>query len=180
MGTPRTSLRALVARDWESFRALRLRALADSPDAFGSTLGEASSRAEPDWQALVAALTTAPSRVLWVAEDESRAVGLVYARLEDDRPEVSLAGMWVDPAARRLGTGRALLDAVVSWARERGARCIVLQVTEGNAPAERLYASAGFAATDEAGELRAGSPLRVRTMRLALLAPLVSPTTGPE
>jgi ribosomal protein S18 acetylase RimI-like enzyme len=163
------SLRVLEPGDWGLFRDLRLRALADSPDAFGPTLGEESSRAESDWRDLVAALTTTPSRVLFAAEHGSRSVGLAYGRLEEGRPEVAhLGAMWVDPAARRLGTGRALVAAVIAWARARGVRCVELQVTEANALAERLYASAGFVATGEARELRAGSPLRVRTLRLAL------------
>ena len=56
----------------------------------------------------------------------------------------------------------------VDFARGHGAQTLLLQVTDGNAAARRLYERAGFAATDELSPLRDGSPLRVRTFRLEL------------
>lgn len=43
-------LRVISPQDWAVFRALRLRALADSPLAFGVTLAEATANAEPMWR----------------------------------------------------------------------------------------------------------------------------------
>jgi GNAT superfamily N-acetyltransferase len=114
----------------------------------------------------------APAHVLFVAERSGRALGLVYGRLEHERPEVAyLEAMWVDPSARGRGVGRALVAAVIAWARARSARRIELQVTEGNTNAEYLYGRAGFAPTQETQPLRPGSPLRVRTLRKELTPP---------
>jgi ribosomal protein S18 acetylase RimI-like enzyme len=55
--------------------------------------------------------------------------------------------MWVAPEARGSGAGRVLVDAVIAWAGERGARRLVTSVTEGNDGALRLYERAGFADT---------------------------------
>jgi GNAT superfamily N-acetyltransferase len=76
--------------------------------------------------------------------------------------------MWVDPAARRSGVGRALVEAIVAWARSAGARTLVLQVTEGNEPALALYRRAGFVPTEDLSPLRVGSALQVRTLRRVL------------
>ncbi|MDN5768889.1 MAG: hypothetical protein L0H96_22325 [Humibacillus sp.] len=43
-------LRVISPEDWAVFRALRLRALADSPNAFGVTLAEATANAELIWR----------------------------------------------------------------------------------------------------------------------------------
>ena len=54
-------------------------------------------------------------------------------------------GMATVPAARRTGAARAVLGALAAWAAERGAVGLYLQVEGDNAPALRLYESAGFA-----------------------------------
>lgn len=53
--------------------------------------------------------------------------------------------MYVEPPARRLGVGAALLDAVITHAIELpGLRHMRLSVLAGNTAARRLYRSRGF------------------------------------
>jgi [ribosomal protein S18]-alanine N-acetyltransferase len=47
--------------------------------------------------------------------------------------------------AQRQGVATSLLDAAITWSRERGAREVTLEVAETNAPAIALYSAAGFA-----------------------------------
>ena len=70
-----------------------------------------------------------------------------------------LYAMWVAPDARGAGVGRALVDAVVAWARARGCDRLVLSVTETNEGARRFYEACGFADTGERQPLREGSAL---------------------
>ena len=51
----------------------------------------------------------------------------------------------MDEGARGAGVGRALLTAAVGRARAQGALRVTLRVLGHNAPARRLYESAGFA-----------------------------------
>lgn len=55
-----------------------------------------------------------------------------------------LAGMAIVPEARRSGVGRALMDQLLTEARARGERAMVLEVIEQNAPAVQLYEACGF------------------------------------
>lgn len=55
-----------------------------------------------------------------------------------------LAGMAVVPEARRKGAGRALMAQLLTEARERGERTMVLEVIEQNEPAVKLYEGCGF------------------------------------
>jgi membrane-associated phospholipid phosphatase/ribosomal protein S18 acetylase RimI-like enzyme len=170
---PATSAGATVrpfrADEWRTFRDLRLRALADAPDAFARTLADEEGRSDREWAELLGASTSSPQQCSVVAELGGRAVGLAYGRIDDAQPEVAhLYAMWVDPAVRRAGVGLALVRAIAGWARSGGARNVLLDVSEGNAPAAALYARAGFVATSERSPLRAGSTLFVRTLRLAL------------
>jgi ribosomal protein S18 acetylase RimI-like enzyme len=50
----------------------------------------------------------------------------------------------VRESARRSGLGRALVDAAIERARERGCRRIELDVNEDNVAARALYEARGF------------------------------------
>ena len=56
-----------------------------------------------------------------------------------------LEDVFVREAARGTGLGRALVEAAIERARERGCRRIELDVDEANGPALALYHSLGFA-----------------------------------
>jgi ribosomal protein S18 acetylase RimI-like enzyme len=73
-----------------------------------------------------------------------------YVRLGPTTPLAASAhvlmvtGISVDPERRRLGVGRALIDAAAAEASARGARRLTLRVLGSNTGARRLYESAGF------------------------------------
>jgi GNAT superfamily N-acetyltransferase len=126
-------------------RGLRLAALRDAPMAFGSTAEREEAFEAGEWERRAAEGAEGEGQATFVAEPDA---GLAIGRLDDDDPAVAgLYAMWVAPHARGTGTGRALVDAVVAWAAERGARAVRTSVTEGNAAAAALYAAAGFADT---------------------------------
>ncbi len=68
--------------------------------------------------------------------------GCVLARVAADEAEILTLA--VLPEARRHGLGRALLAAAMAEAAARGALSMVLEVGARNAPAQALYAGAGF------------------------------------
>jgi len=53
-------------------------------------------------------------------------------------------GLYVDPAHRGAGLGRALLDFGAGWFRDRGCRHMATDADIGNEPAQRLYEYLGF------------------------------------
>jgi GNAT superfamily N-acetyltransferase len=55
-----------------------------------------------------------------------------------------LEDLYVQERARRSGLGRALVEAALHRARERGCRRIELDVNEDNAAARALYEACGF------------------------------------
>lgn len=55
-----------------------------------------------------------------------------------------LEDLYVEPPARRVGLGRALLSAAIERARERDCRRIELDAAETNDAALALYRGAGF------------------------------------
>jgi ribosomal protein S18 acetylase RimI-like enzyme len=94
-----------------------------------------------------------PDAVVLVAERGGEIIGYAYAGVEGfdwmmlRGPAGAIYDILVDPAQRGRGVGRMLLDAVLAALRERGVPRVVLSTAEGNDPAQRLFASAGFRRT---------------------------------
>ena len=59
------------------------------------------------------------------------------------RPKLVLKELYVVEAARNMGTGKALMEAVISHARSIGAAEIIWTVMSGNTAAEGFYRSLG-------------------------------------
>ncbi len=126
--------RVLSVDDWQHWRALRLAALADAPEAFGSGLADWADADDDRWRAR---LRDVPLNV--VADLHGEPVGQVSALIADDSGSVELISMWVAPRARGTGVGDALIGAVAGWANDVGATRVALNVKEANRAARRLY-----------------------------------------
>ncbi len=139
-------VRETVMADWQAWRDIRLQALRDAPDAFGSTYAEQNRRGENHWRQRVAGsgLFLAWIPEVSVAEPAGMAGGYQAAP-----GTVELISMFVRPQARGRGVGEALIDAVTGWARERDATSVHLWVTDINKHARRLYERCGFSVTAE-------------------------------
>lgn len=77
---------------------------------------------------------------------EEPAAGFYLARNGYEEEELLLLA--VDPAYRRLGLGRKLLDRFAAAARANGAQQLLLEMRRGN-PAEALYRGFGFSQIGE-------------------------------
>ena len=162
-------VRELERHEWALFRELRLRALAESPDAFARRLADEQAQPDAHWLRLTESVTTPGGQVMLVAEEEGRARGLVFGLFDKERPKTGhVAGMWVAPGARGKGVGQSLLDGVIGWARARELTRLELWVTEGNGPATRLYERAGFADTGRREALASNPTLQTNHMALTL------------
>jgi hypothetical protein len=96
-------------KDWAAFREIRLRSLLDSPEAFGSTYGEESGRAERAWRDWAAGRWRGGAAAVFVGRDVDRAiVGTATGAAYDVEPGVShVYAMWVAPDSTRSSGGPA-------------------------------------------------------------------------
>lgn len=87
----------------------------------------------------------------WLAETSKEVVGAVSVRIRETSPrEYDFAGreayvhnLYVDPALRQRGIGRALMQALLDWCKANGYSRIALRATEMARP---LYEKLGFVA----------------------------------
>lgn len=132
---------------WAAYREVRLAALTESPEAFGSTVERELGFPEQLWRDRLGANVTL---LAWL---DSRPVGTVTV-LDTELSQTHgftgafhLVAMWVDPAARRLGVGAQLVSAALDAAKAGGAPALLLWVVETNDRARSLYERLGFRAT---------------------------------
>jgi ribosomal-protein-alanine N-acetyltransferase len=126
----RFALRPIGALDLD--RAARLHR-----DAF-APLGE-----RPWTRQDMAELLASPSAGGLLLQVDGEDAGVALWRTTVDEAELLTIAVRADH--RRRGVGRALLDAIIERARQRGARTLFLEVGVDNPPARSLYAQAGFA-----------------------------------
>jgi ribosomal protein S18 acetylase RimI-like enzyme len=146
-------IREVSTGDWETMRDVRLAALREAPQAFGSTYTREAAFTREQWIARIASLSV--TYLAYLAEDaghdttghDTAPAGIAGVYEADGTAD--LVSMWVSPSARGRKAGEALVIACADWARARGHAEIFLWVTESNAAARRLYERCGFIPTGE-------------------------------
>ncbi|HZT20933.1 MAG TPA: GNAT family N-acetyltransferase [Dongiaceae bacterium] len=136
------AVRRLLPGEAEAYRAIRLEALATNPEAFGSTWEEQAA------QPLDRFAETLAKAAIFGAFLDGDLVGMAGFFIEEGarkRHKGVLRGMYVRPAARGADLGRALLRAVLGYARAHVEQVQLLVVSDNEA-ARRLYESEGFSA----------------------------------
>lgn len=128
--------------DWQRVQRLRLAALRDTPDAFGSTFEDESQRS-PEWW--IDRLQSSGSVTFMAVEpcDSGMAVLGPY----NAPPDRGVFAVWVASEQRGRGVGDALLSSVIAHARSLGVGRLVLDVGRHNLPARGLYLRHGFSPT---------------------------------
>ena len=129
---------------------MRLRALLDSPGAFGSTYERELAFTQQFWRERVGD----PETVSVLAWQDDEPVG-TGGGFQDLPGHLHVVAMWVAPHARGHGVAHLVLDALSSWAEGRGL-LLHLDVENANEPARRLYEAYGFRATGTTSPLREG------------------------
>lgn len=134
-------IRQLVADDAEVFRAIRLEALLDSPEAFGGDHGEESAR---PLEAFTVQLTDSAVFGAFQHGDLCGVAGLFWSESVKRRHIGNLYTVYVTPKARGTGCALPLIEAAVEHAHRLGKNQVLLGVATQNAPALALYRKAGF------------------------------------
>jgi ribosomal protein S18 acetylase RimI-like enzyme len=163
------TVRRLRADEALAWRDVRLRALADSPDAFETTYADSARLGEEAWLERTGSLAEGRQSVMFVADEGGALVGAAGAFVDDHAGGLAhLISMWVAPEERGRGLGEALATAVVDWARERGCPAIRLFVVRGNGGATALYERCGFRSTGVLVPMPRRPTLLEEEMRLRL------------
>ena len=131
---------------WAELRTLRLRALAEDPQAFGQTYDVACTFPETFWRGR---LRNAAKGVSWLicARMGGRLVGMVGAFQTDEdlcHGRATVVGTYVEPEVRRQGIAQRLLAALLERLAAAGVAVARLAVNPEQGAAVKAYLGAGF------------------------------------
>lgn len=134
----------LGRENWAQFKALRLRAIESAPFALWPTYQEENTLTAEQVQARI---EPGPYQIVFGAFDGGKLVGIAGLRrekLEQLSHRATVWGVAVDPARRKEGIGKKLLQRLITHARDEGLLQIQLGVAVENPGAQALYRSLGF------------------------------------
>lgn len=163
------TVRRICPDDASLLREIRLRALSDSPGAFGSTYARELAFNAAEWESRARLRSTSTDDATFLAFDGPQCRGIIGCFIESSEPTMAtVVSMWVAPEARRNGIGDCLVRAAEEWARQRGLTHLFLNVVENNAPAMAFYQKCGFVFTGETDQY----PNNPNLKELFMLKPL--------
>jgi ribosomal protein S18 acetylase RimI-like enzyme len=166
--------------DLDAYFQLRLRGLAEHPEAFGQSHAEALAKGAAQHEAMLEGKAAAEGNFILGASLPANGplvgtIAMVRSSGERKQHKASVVGMYVVPEASGQGVGRALLEALLARAaRIDGVRQLELIVTSTNVAARGLYESLGFVAYGrEIDALRVGSEYHDADLMVCFIAPRV-------
>jgi RimJ/RimL family protein N-acetyltransferase len=133
-------IRRLETADAALYREIRLEALKQNPEAFGTTF-ESEKDKPPSW--FEAAVSQRDIFGAFVQGTLAGIAGYMAQNNPKQAHKAELWGMYVRTVARNSGLGKRLVEAVLDHARER-VEALQLTVVSENKAARRLYGSLGF------------------------------------
>lgn len=162
---PLISCRRATANDVELFKKIRLRALLESPNAFGSTYEDAVKRSDASWREQLLSTVQGSLRNTQLAFAADDCIGLAALYREPDADCGALLMMWIDANFRGSPAASLLVNRLLAWAEAAGFSTVVLDVNVTNRRAIAFYRKLGFSSIGEEMDM---DPSRgLRSIRMA-------------
>jgi ribosomal protein S18 acetylase RimI-like enzyme len=133
----------LTPADWKKFKNIRLEALKNESQSFGTTYEEGLKKTVEEWKEPLGKSTS----YIFGAEENNELFGLAAAYQENGKKCSHVAYIWgvyVRKSHRRKGIGKKLMVAIIKELKSKKVVKANLNVTIGKISALKLYQSLGF------------------------------------
>lgn len=135
-------IKQFTADDWQTYKAIRLEALARHEDVYGGSFTGESAWSDSQWQHML----DSPKNAFFGLYDGKKLIGstVVFTHRDLDKTAL-LAGSYIREEYRGKGLSRLLYAARIQWAIEGGAfNRIIVAHKEGNEASRRANQAFGF------------------------------------
>jgi len=139
-------IRSIEMSDLAAFKALRLEALKNHPEAFGTDYHESLGEPDSNWIERVRDSVNSDTNCLFLADAEDELAGMLgvfRSRGAKNRHAGTVWGVYVRPAYRGQKLVDRMMHEALEWCTQRGIRIVRLSATNSTA-AVRCYLRCGF------------------------------------
>jgi ribosomal protein S18 acetylase RimI-like enzyme len=145
----------LLPEQWWRYREIRLEALREEPQAFGSTYAEMARRPAAFWQGRLEDAGQGKNSALLFAQAGERLIGMIGAFYDETQETAEIVSVYVSKMERGKGVGKALMEGILCEIGNKAElRKAVLGVNQEQTAAVELYRRFGFEVTGEKEELQ--------------------------
>jgi len=140
-------IRPAREQDAEAYRDLRLEALRNHPEAFGSDFEQQAAFSLAYWQERLRANIDNPRGIIQFAVSDQALIGMAGLYRNESPKEChagTIWGVYVRPHWRGQGIAQSLVDACMAWGKSQGVWLGKLAVVTTNIAAIRCYLDCGF------------------------------------
>lgn len=134
----------LTPGDWEKFKEIRLDALKNGSEAFGSSFEEKVGKSDEEWRKTL----EKPTNYIYAAAEGENICGMVAAYQEEGEKVSHIAYIWgvyVKKEYRGKGISQQVMQSLLNELKTTGKiEKINLNVSTKQLPAIKLYESLGF------------------------------------
>jgi ribosomal protein S18 acetylase RimI-like enzyme len=138
-------LEPLTEEQYKPWRVEAEAHYAQSVAASGQSAQDAAGTAADTFARLLPAESATPDHYFWYGYDGDRRVGFLWVKVTHHTAFVY--DLAVDPDVRRLGYGRAIMQAAERWCHDNALTRIGLHVFTHNTGAQALYEQLGYTET---------------------------------
>lgn len=136
---------SLKPEDWKQYRDLRLRALKEDPQAFGSTYEDSVKYSDEYWQQRLEDTLNKNTQWLVFARLNGVLVGMVGAFAEKEPDNAHVIAVYVTPDARGKGISKMLMKELLARIKtNENIKKITVDVNPEQGAAYNLYKNSGF------------------------------------
>ncbi len=156
---------AINESNWEELKAIRLKSLKESPEAFSASYSVVLNFSEEEWRSRASGSSGGK---FFIAKKGLESVGIIGGFYKTG--EYELVSMWVSPIERGRGIAKLLIHSVAQHAKQLGYNSIFLEVKSENIAAFKLYEKVGFKLVSTSSSSSNEIPASLNKMQLNLNA----------